>query len=162
MPEYQTQVLHHATVANLKYVLFVVAGTTKVHYAVLIQFPDQKLTCIRGILSRVYQRSLKWAYTSAWTGNDPGSIMPPFHEDVIPSKLYRITKESIVFTWIIWKKLLQMVQQTQLPLPKAHKIILEIVARWNHSKGGIDEMTHHLDGINFPFAKSTPKQQLVI
>ena len=36
MPEYWTQVLHHTTVANLKYVLFVVAGTTKVHYAVLI------------------------------------------------------------------------------------------------------------------------------
>ena len=42
-PEYRTQVLHHATVANLKYVLFDVAGTTKVHYAVLIRFPDQKL-----------------------------------------------------------------------------------------------------------------------
>ena len=35
-PEYWTQVLHHTTIANLKYVLFVVAGTTKVHYAVLI------------------------------------------------------------------------------------------------------------------------------
>ena len=81
---------------------------------------------MRGILSGVFQRSLKWAYTSAWTGNDPGSIMPPFREDVILSKLYPITKESIVFTWIIWKKLLQMVQHTQLPLPKAHKIIPEI------------------------------------
>ena len=88
--------------------------------------------------------------------------MPPFHEDVISSKSYPITKESIVFTWIIWKKLLQMVQQTQLPLPKAHKIVPEIVARWNRSKGRIDEMTHYLDGMNFPFAKGIPKQQLVM
>jgi len=36
MPEYRTQVLHHATVANLPYVLFVVAGERKVHYATLI------------------------------------------------------------------------------------------------------------------------------
>ena len=55
-----------------------------------------------------------------------------------------------------------MVQQTQLPLPKAHKIIPEIVARWNRSKGRIDEMTRYLDGMNFPFAKGTPKQQLVM
>ena len=88
--------------------------------------------------------------------------MPPFHEDVISSKSYPITKTSIVFTWIIWKKLLQMVQQTQLPLPKAHKIIPEIVARWNHSKGRIDEMIYYLDGMNFPFAKGTPKQRLVM
>ncbi len=63
---------------------------------------------------------------------------------------------------MIWKKLLQMVQQTQLPLPKAHKIIPEIVARWNRSKGRIDEMTRYLDGMNFPFAKGIPKQQLVM
>ena len=55
-----------------------------------------------------------------------------------------------------------MVQQTQLPLPKAHKIVPEIVARWNRSKGRIDEMTRYLDGMNFPFAKGTPKQQLVM
>ena len=55
-----------------------------------------------------------------------------------------------------------MVQQTQLPLPKAHKIIPEIIARWNRSKGRIDVMTRYLDRMNFPFAKGTPKQQLVM
>ena len=127
--EHWAQVLHHALVANLQYVLFVAAGTTKVHYAVLIRFPEQKLTCMRGILSGVYQRSLKWAYTSTWTGNDPGSIMPPFRADVISSKSYPITKESIFFVWLIWRNLLQAVQQTQLPLPKAHKIIPGIVQK---------------------------------
>ena len=53
-------------------------------------------------------------------------------------------------------------QQTQLPLPKAHKIIPEIKARWNHSKGRVDEMTRYLDGMNFPFSKGMPKQQLVM
>ena len=109
---------------------------------------------MRGILSGVFQRSLKWAHTSAWTGSNPGSIMPPFREDFISTKSDPITKES-VFTWIIWKKLLQMVQHTQLPLPKAHKIIPEIVARWNCSKGRIDEMTCYLDGMNFLFAWGT-------
>ncbi len=55
-----------------------------------------------------------------------------------------------------------MIQQTQLPLPKAHKIIPEIIARWNHSKGRVDEMTRYLDSMNFPFAKGTPKQQLIM
>jgi hypothetical protein len=51
---YCTLVLHHVMVANLKYV-FVLAGTTKVHYAVLIRFSAEKLTCIYSILSGIYQ-----------------------------------------------------------------------------------------------------------
>ncbi len=140
-PEYRTQVLHHAVVANLKYVLFVVAGTTKVHYAVLIRFPEDKLAIMRGILTRVYHRSLKWAYTTAWTTNDPASVMPSFREDVISSKSYPITRDCVVFSWCIWKQLLLMVRNTMLPLPKAHKIIPEIVSRWKHSKCRVNEMT---------------------
>ena len=64
------QVLHHATVTNLRYILFVVAGTTKVHYAVLICFPDAKVAIMKGLLSGIYNRSLKWAYTRAWVSND--------------------------------------------------------------------------------------------
>jgi hypothetical protein len=111
-PEYRTQVLHHATVANLKYVLFVVAGTTKIHYAVLIRFPEVKLTIMRGILARIYQRSLKWAYTSATV--NPLSIIPTFREEVISSKSYPITTDCIVFSWIIWKHLMRMVLSTML------------------------------------------------
>jgi hypothetical protein len=60
-PEYHVQVLHHATVTNLKYILFVIAGMTKVHNAVLIRFPDAMLTVMKRIISSVYNRSLKWA-----------------------------------------------------------------------------------------------------
>ena len=59
-PEYHVQVLHHATVVNLQYILFVVAGATTVHYAVLIQFPDAKITLMKSFLSGIYNRSLKW------------------------------------------------------------------------------------------------------
>jgi hypothetical protein len=39
------------------------------------------------------------------------------------------------------EKILSMVQTTQLPQPKAQKTIPEIMARWNHSKRRVDEMT---------------------
>ena len=45
---------------------------------------------------------------------------------------------------------------------KAHKIVPEIVARWNRSKGRVDEMTRYLDGMTFPVPKGTPKQMLVM
>ena len=70
-PEYRSQVLHHATVANLPYILFVVAGETKVLYATLIQFPEAKKTVMKGILRGVYSRSLKWAYTIPLNKEDP-------------------------------------------------------------------------------------------
>jgi hypothetical protein len=59
-PEYRVQVFHHALVTNLTYILFVVAGATKVHYAVLIRFPEDKLGVMKGLLTRIYTRSLKW------------------------------------------------------------------------------------------------------
>ena len=51
---------------------------------------------------------------------------------------------------------------TQLPLPKARKIFPEIVARWNRSKGRIDEMTRSLDSVSFIFTKGSATQVLVM
>ena len=161
-PEYRVQVFHHALVANLTYILFVVAGATKVHYAVLIRFPEEKLGVMKGLLTRIYTRSLKWAYHTSGSASDVISSIPDFCEDVVSSRSYPITRENVFFNWILWKKLMDMVQKTQLPLPKAHKLIPEIVARWNRSKGRIDEMTRYLDGMTFPLPKGTPKQQLVM
>ena len=90
------------------------------------------------------------------------SVIPDSCENVISSKSYPITKDCVFFALIVWKKLLTMVQKTQLPLPKAHKIIPEIVARWNRSNGRVDEMTRYLDAMSFPLAKGTPKQMLVM
>jgi hypothetical protein len=117
---------------------------------------------MKGILMAIYYRSLKWAYTGAIMLNDIQSSIPEFREDVISSKSYPITVDCAIFSWITWKKLLSMVQKTMLPLLKAHKIIPEIVSRWNRSKGRVDEMTRYLDGMSVPFPKGSPKQQLVI
>jgi hypothetical protein len=109
----------------------------------MIHFSDDKLTCMRRILSGAYHRSLKWAYTSAWASNDPGSCIPQFHEDVISCKLYPISKDSIVFTWIIWTIFMSMIQQTQLPLPKVNKNLPVIMQDGIVLRGGLmkDEMT---------------------
>ena len=100
-PEYRVQVLHHATVCNFKYILFVVAGTTKVHYAVLIRFPEAKVAIMKRILSRIYNRSLKWAYTMAWVSNDLQSCIPEFREEVVSSRSYPITQECVLFSLIV-------------------------------------------------------------
>ena len=76
--EYHVRVLHHAVVANQEYVLFVVAGETKVQYAVLIRYPDSKLTTMKSILSGIHHRSLKWAYTTAWMTDPPETSIPAF------------------------------------------------------------------------------------
>lgn len=78
MPEYCVQVLYYATVSNMKYIVIVVAGLTKVHYAVLVMFPDVKLTVMKRILSGIYNKNLKWAYTTAMISNDLDSSIPDF------------------------------------------------------------------------------------
>ena len=134
----------------------------KVYYAVLMRFPDFKISVMKSILSGVYHRSLKWAYTTVWVLNDLNSCILEFREDIVASKSYPITQDCVMFSLIIWKKLLNMIKKTQLPFPKAHKIIPDIVARWNRLKGRVDKMTRYFDGMNFPLPKGTPKQQLVM
>ena len=107
-------------------------------------------------------QSLKWAYTIPSGIEDPTSHLPDFQETIVSSKGYTISKECVCFNWIIWRKLLSMIQARQLPLPKAKKIIPEIVARWNRSKGRIDKMTRSLDLKNFIFTKGSAKQVLVM
>lgn len=74
-------VLHHATIANLPYVLFVVANEMKIHYCTLIWFPETKLTATRSILVSVYNRSLKLVYCKYPTNLEhPNGVIPDFRE----------------------------------------------------------------------------------
>ena len=57
---------------------------------------------------------------------------------------------------------MSIVLKTMLPLPKAHKIIPEIVSSWNRSKVSVDEMARYSAGMSFPFCKGSAEQQLVI
>lgn len=109
-PEYRVQVLHHAAVVNLKYILFVIAGTTKIHYAILIRFPESKLMTMKRILCDIFNRSLRWVYTISSLSDDIKSHIPDFREDIVSTKSYPITKDSVHFALIIWKKLMSMVQ----------------------------------------------------
>lgn len=161
-PNYRSQLLHHTAVADLKFVLLIVAAESKIKFATLISFPDSKITTMRSILISVYHRSLKWAYTIPFNTEDPSVYIPDFQEDVFSSRGYLITLADVSFTWMIWRKSLAMVQKTELPIPKVRKIIPEIVARWNRSKGRKDEMTYHLDGMSFPFIIGLSNQQLVM
>ena len=52
--------------------------------------------------------------------------------------------------------------RVMVALPNSHKIIPEIVVRWNQSKGRVDEMTRYLYGMSFPLPKGKPKQMLVM
>ena len=117
--------------------------------------------CLTG-LRGVYHCSLKWAFTIPSGIEDPSSHVPDFQETIVSSKGYTISKKCVCFSWIIWRKLLSMIQTTQLPLPKARKVIPKIVARWNRSKGRIDEMTRSLYSMNFIFTKGSAKQVLVM
>jgi hypothetical protein len=72
------QVLYHATAASLEYVLFIVASKMNVIYATLIWFPQEKRNVFLGILTGVYNRSLKWAWEDAWEANDPLDFNPLF------------------------------------------------------------------------------------
>ena len=84
--------------------------------------------------------------------------IPDFCEDAVSSSAYPIDKESIFFTYCIWKRLMTMIEKAQLPLPRA----TVVVAKWNCCKGRIDEMTRHLDEMNFIFRRGTPKQMLIM
>jgi len=160
-PEYRTQVLHHGSVTGLNKVLFVVAGENKIHYATLVHIPKVKCDLYIGILDRVYNANLKWAW-DALKSNNPMSMIPDFRPSVVSSKSYPVDKDSMCHALFLWIKLMDMVEKAQLPLPLAKKIVPTIVAWWNRCKGRIDEMTRHLDEMGFIFRRGTIKQMLIM
>ena len=101
--------------------------------------------------------NLKWVWVEAWNSEKPMDYIPDFREDAVSSSAYPIDKESICFTYCIWKRLMMMIEKAQLLLPRAKKIIPAVVAKWNCCKGCIDEMTRHLDETDFIFRRGTPK-----
>ncbi len=159
---YRTQILHHATAANLNYILFVVANETGITYATMVHVPRRKRLVYLEILTGVYERCLKWAYVDAMNSNNPLAHLPEFCEEAILSPKYPIDRDSLSVSYCIWKILLKKVQRAQLPLPLARKIVPLIVSFWNRGKGRIDEMTRLISTMQFDFDQCTPKQMLIM
>ncbi len=139
-----------------------VASETNITYATLIYIPRKKRKIFLGLLIGVYDRCLKWAYVGALDSNEPLEHMPEIRTEVISSSRYPIDKDSLLVSYCIWRILFKKVLKAQLPLPRAQKIIPVIVTRWNFCKGRIDEMTRHLDRMQFDFTRATPKQNLIL
>lgn len=129
-PKYRTQLLHHATVVDLDYVLFVVANESTIRYATLVYIPEVKRNTYREILVGVFQRSLKWAHFPF--GNDPLSRIPRFRESAVSSASYPVDKVSLCYNIIVWQKLILMVRLTslfRLPNCNQHKCIVRLSAQ---------------------------------
>jgi hypothetical protein len=161
-PDYRTQVIHHATVANLDEVLFVVANENRNIYSVMIYFTAEQRQTFLGILTGIYDRSLSWAYADAWENTDPMDHIPEFREDVISKSSYHIDRDTVVFQYVLWRSLLKASIDAEMPLPVAKRIVPAIVAFWNKGKGRIDEMSRYLKELLWYLAQESPRQALMI
>lgn len=108
-PKYRTQLLHHATVVDLDYMLFVVASETTIRYATLVYIPETKQTTYREILRGIYERSMKWVYVPIVTNQK--FRIPYFRESAVSSSSYPVDSLSLCFNIFLWKKLIAMVSR---------------------------------------------------
>ena len=106
-------------------------------------FPSHKRRIYFGIMEGIYNRSLSWAYTTAWEAEEPMAHIPQFRRQKVSSPSYPVDRDSICFTYIMWKILREMVNLSQLPLPTGRMLVPVVVSRWNCCKGRIDEMTRY-------------------
>lgn len=77
-PEYYTQIMHHATVSDVIYVLLIVAAQTKVQYATMTYFPSTEWIVMRSIFHDMYGSTLKRTYVNAQESNDPAQHISDF------------------------------------------------------------------------------------
>lgn len=161
--EYRAQVLHHAAVCGFDKVLFVVANEYKPIYATMVTITrEQRDTYISIVSDYVYEKSLKWAYTTAWDAADPQEHFPEFRESAISTANYSIDSDTLAFHFAIWRNLLKKLEKAGMPLPIAKRIVPSIVCYWNKEKGRIDEMSGYLKKIQWHLAQATPKQRLTL
>jgi hypothetical protein len=161
-PEYQTQVMHQATAANLDQVFFVVANDNRPIYSLMISFTAEQRQTFLAILMGIYNGGLSWAYTKAWDNDDPTDYVPDFWENVISKSSYHIDRDVVVFQYVLWKVFLKASLDSGMPLPIAKWIVPTIVAFWNKGKGRIDKMSRYLKEISWYLAQESPRQALVI
>ena len=138
---YRTQLLHHACVMSCNKVLFLVASSTELIYALVITISDDDIMFYRSIVD-IAASPIKWAH-------QPEPVFPTsgFTDEGLQQKGYDVTVHDVHLNFWIWKSIMQLVREKGKPLPCCKYIGPTCVVHWNSNKSPVDLMSKYLKDI---------------
>ena len=129
---YRCQLLHHAVVLNTPAVIFVVANSSTIIYAVICHCPAQIIQQYLSMMGRIGRRLSQMSFSSL----DGIDFKHAVDTDTV--LLWSKLGESITST-----NLRQHVSPGRTDLKPAHAIVPTLVSLWNNVKGSIPEMENY-------------------
>lgn len=145
------QVLHHAAVLGVDYVLYVVAEPGHIYNIVLIHVPDDVRATYLQVLDIIAIRHLKWIYNPETSSE---AEMPQYANDAYG---YASDRDTVRQSFFLWKALVDAKKRGgDTPLPPATAIIPTCIALWNNLKVGIDTFSRQMKNMQPKHQKLKP------
>ena len=153
-PGYRLQTLHHATVYQLRYVVFVVASGTAIINVLLIDVAESKRRIWEQLLDDYTLQHLQPIY------GDCG--LPRMEEKNLSNGSYRIEPETVQVTLALWRALNAAVELNDGPVPPLRHLQPRLVSWWNATKGMVDVISRYLKHVPVHVGSASPALVLVI
>jgi hypothetical protein len=134
------QILHHAFVYDVRYVLLLMGNdTADIISGIFVKFDEGLKTAWKNVLTDISRLSLDWAY---------GESAPVFEREFLDPVLESIklhNKKDGVLDFPSFKQWVLLWHDVRfkkaLPLPPIARIIPFVISSWNAFKGGSDTLT---------------------
>ena len=130
------QLLHHALVFDLEYVLLLIGNDHNITSGTWVRFSNELKFCYGELLKDIYEETLQWAYE----GNKMKMPDDIIKKCITKRKRTLVDYETFERNYYCWKELM-MSKSSPLPLPSCKRIIPAQHSMWNLNKGGSDTMT---------------------
>ena len=143
------QLLHHATVLQLEYGLFVVSFRGHIRCCVLVHFPRHSRKVFERLLTRYVETHL-----GALFGREE---WPELNEKHLSQGKYTVEADTAQFLFKLQETVRLEAVSNNCPIPKLVQFMPRCVAYWNATKGGIDVISRYLRHLHVEYHNVSPE-----
>jgi hypothetical protein len=134
------QILHHAVVYDVRYVLLLMGnGTADVISGIFIRFDESLKDAWKNVLEDMGRISLSWAYDGTAPDFDRTILDPVLSTITLHNKKDAVLDFDSFRQWVLLWHGVRFGKA--LPLPPIARIVPMVISMWNSFKGGSDSLT---------------------
>lgn len=152
---YHVQVIHHAMVLQVDYVLFTSACPNHIINCLLVECPKAKRDCYESILRDYKVQHLKPIYEN-------GEDLPKMSERSLSKGSYIVEFETVLLNLALWRAVNEQVKKNEGPVPALRHMLPRVICWWNPAKGMVDVLSRYMRNIQLIIGKASPALVLLV
>ena len=147
---YRMQNLHHSTVLQLQWGLFVISYHGTIRSCTLVNFPRQQRLVYENMLTKYATTHLNPLF-----GNDDEE-WPDLQIENLSQGKYKVEPETAKFLFGLQKTARQEAINYNSPLPATKQFLPRSIAYWNATKGMVDVISRYLRHLHVEYHNVSP------